>query len=401
MLRRIGRFAGLCVCTIGVAGAAGAQGLPNTIKTAAMITVSGPAAGGFFAGLVAIKMAVKDINDAGGIAGKPVDLIIADTQFPNTTQAVAEARRVAEQEKVHLVMGPQTTQEALAVAPILTEAKLLYVTTAASSAFNATVAPTGFSTYLSSPAYSKAMIDYAAKVMKAKSIAVITDTGGQSKDAVLIFHKLAPEAGLTISGEQTHEPAVTDVTAQLLALRRSNPEALLQVSSSGPDAGIIFKNLNDLGWEVPVVSQVAATVSNQVIKSAGFNVFKSGRIAAVQYGTFTYCPGDPVGGAPFTKWVERLKAFDPQNFDNVPKYSISFTYDGMILAKQAIEATKSVDGMVLAKWIEQNAASFNGASGRMSNPEAPSHHLFSADAIAMTSRPDDPRSDWLTLRAGC
>jgi ABC-type branched-subunit amino acid transport system substrate-binding protein len=387
----------LAVC----AGAANAQALPDRIKMGGLFVATGPAVQSFFSTAVAMRMVVRDINAAGGIAGKQIDLVEADTQFPKTEQAVQEARRLTGQEKVHFVAGPWTTQESLAVAPVMAEADVLYLTTAAATVFNAKSAPTGFSTYLNIGGQTKAMVDFAKNTLKAKSIAVITDSGAQGKDAANNFRRLIAEAGLKLAAEQEHEPAATDVTPQLLSMRRSGADVLLQVASSGQDAGQVFKGMAEIGWDVPVVSQVAAVTLAPVLRVAGNGVFKSGRNFGVNYKAFMYCPNDPVGQSPFGKWVSAIKEFSPKDFPNLSLYSMSFAYDGVYFTKAAIEATRSVSGKVLAKWLEDNSSKLSGVSGPADTLKDGSRHLFGPGAIGFTNHPDEPRSDNLTPRWGC
>jgi branched-chain amino acid transport system substrate-binding protein len=394
---------GVSILALSAAMTVGAQAqtLPDRIKVGGLFVSTGPAVASFYSPTISQRMAIRDINAQGGIAGKRVDLIEADTQFPQTAQAVSEARRLATQEKVHLILGPWTTQESLAVAPIMAESDLLFLTTAASTAFNAKTAPTGFSTYLNIGGQTKAMIDFAKNTLKAQSVAVITDSGGQGKDAALNFKKYAAEAGIKIAAEQEHEPAASDMTAQLLSLRRSGATVLLQVASSGQDAGNIFKGMSEIGWDVPVVSQVAAVTLGPVLKVAGPNVFKSGRNFGVNYKAFMFCPSDPVGQSPFGKWVGSLKDFAPKDFPNLSLYSISFSYDGAMFAKAAIEATKTTSGKVLAKWLEDNSSKLTGVSGPGDKLTDGVRHLFGPSAIGFTNHPDEPRADYLTARFGC
>jgi len=65
-----------------------------------------------------------------------------------------------------------------------------------------------------------------------------------------------------------------------------------------------------------------------------------------------------------------------------------------------VEATRTVDGPTLAKWIETNSGSVKSAGAQLS-ASASSHFLYSSDVFAYTTRPDQPREDGLTPRNGC
>jgi len=155
--------------------------VPNRIKIAAFGSATGPNASTNFGNFVAVKMAIQEINRDGGIAGKPVDLVLADDQS-DATAAVNEARRLVSLEKVNAVAGPHSSQYALAVAPIFNEAKVLYLVSAGSTALTAQVMANGFSMIPPADVQAQAMVNYATDVLKAKSIAWIGDDGAQARE---------------------------------------------------------------------------------------------------------------------------------------------------------------------------------------------------------------------------
>ena len=66
-----------------------------------------------------VELAIKHINDAGGIFGRPVELVTGDTQV-DTVQGVEEARRLVEVEGVHAIVGPLSSTVTIAVAESVT-----------------------------------------------------------------------------------------------------------------------------------------------------------------------------------------------------------------------------------------------------------------------------------------
>jgi branched-chain amino acid transport system substrate-binding protein len=377
-----------------------AQALPDRIKIGAIAGVTGPGAATTFASVSSYKMSARDINAAGGILGKQVDLIIADDQN-NPTQAVSEARRLAGQEKVHAIVGPPFSTTALAVAPVLTEAKIFFVGTAGSSAFNESVAPYGFSTYFNIPAYSEAIIEFATGTLKASKIALITDNGAQAKDAREQMKKQLAARNLSFVADQEHEFNAQDVTPQMLSLRRANPDLIIQVSGIGEDGGIVVKTMNDIGWQVPVITQVAAQALGTYLKVAGADAFKKNKLYAMNYKAFTYCPNDPVGASNYSKFAKALEAFDPPNKERLQPSAVSLSYDNMFVIKAAAEGAKSLDGPAMAKWLTENASKIEVISGPLSNPVGGVRQLFGRSGLAFTSDPTAPRADLLTPRAGC
>ncbi|HXC38529.1 MAG TPA: ABC transporter substrate-binding protein [Burkholderiales bacterium] len=383
--------------TLLIGGPALAQGNPP-VKLGVLMGFTGPAA--FQAGstMVAIRMGVKEINDAGGLLGRRVEIIQADDQF-NPAQSVNEARRLAQQERVNFVLGPQASTLALAVAPVFTEARIPYFSTsvaAVPSAYN-------FPTMMSTTSQAQSMANFAANVLHAKTAAYLSDNGAAGKALVPDFQKLLPGLGIELKGVQEHDTRTADITPQVLALRRLNPEVLLHSTSTGEDGGLLLKTLADIGWNVPVVSTSIAQATAGALKVAGPDAFKPGRYYGLIATAYTYCASDKVGDRAYDRYLAKLKAFDPENFDKLDHKSTLYLYDSLMLIRAAVEGSKSVDGPTLVSWIEKNGSSLRGGAGYPMAPNAASHFLMGPNAISFVTRPDLPRpSDKLIERtAGC
>ena len=68
----------------------------------------------------------------------------------------------------------------------------------------------------------------------------------------------------------------------------------------------------------------------------------------------SYCTGDPVGRSAFAAFREKIKAFDPQHYDQLAHQNVAWFYDAVYILKAAIEATHSLDGPTLTRWVEAN-----------------------------------------------
>src|SRR5271156_2482047 len=73
-----------------------------------------------------VQLAVQEINAAGGIDGRQIELIVRDTQS-DPTKAVNGAAELTRGSKVSVVFGPLNSGEALAVVPLLARTKTLQI----------------------------------------------------------------------------------------------------------------------------------------------------------------------------------------------------------------------------------------------------------------------------------
>ena len=379
-----------------------AQQLPDRIKIGILNAQTGPAAPGDAAATYpVIRLAIKELQERGGLlAGRPVDFIYADSAS-DPTQVTNEARRLVLREGIHVAIGPSITGLAMAAAPIYAQAKVVSLGVAAASTFTPAVAPYWFVPYYSSKSSMRAIANNLADVLKVKSIAVLTGDGASDKAVLEDLRAALAERGLTISGVQTHETRAQDMTPQLLALRRTNPDILFEQSSVGEDGATMMRNLEEIGWNVPILSTAATFMASIWIKGAGPDVFQKHRTYSITYAAMTACKNDPLGLTPYAKFVARLKASDPENF---PRFNLPTTaqlYDSIQLLFAAIDQTKSINGDVLKEWIYKNAPSFPAVSGKMSTQSSTSQFLFGADSLGFVDRPDVKRADGTLPRAGC
>lgn len=103
------------------------------IKIGAILSITGPAS---FIGEPeknTLLLLADQINKAGGINGRPVQVIIEDSKS-DETQAVLSAKKLIERDKVVAIIGPSTTGESMAVIPIVTQAKIPMISLAAGTA---------------------------------------------------------------------------------------------------------------------------------------------------------------------------------------------------------------------------------------------------------------------------
>ena len=100
----------------------------DTIKIGEIATVTGDFAAYGVAEVESVKMAVNEINEAGGILGKKIKLIMYDCRTRNEDMVNA-ARRLVQQDKVTAVIGPSGSGLCIAASPIFNQGKVSHLGT--------------------------------------------------------------------------------------------------------------------------------------------------------------------------------------------------------------------------------------------------------------------------------
>jgi branched-chain amino acid transport system substrate-binding protein len=252
-MKGMNRLAAVAVALmLGLAGSgADAQ---DTIRIGAFFGLSGPAA---FIGtptkLVA-EMVVDKINKEGGVNGKPIELIIGDTEG-DPAKTVNIAKKFIYKDKVAAIIGPTLTGTGMAVKKIIHDGRIPTVMTVGGDPVIMGGEKLGpFDWVFKSPQRSSVAVKRLYLYLKDKGItkiALLTASDGFGKDGAGWLKKLAPEFGLTIVAEEAFGPTDTDMTAQLTRVKNAAPQALV-VWTIGPAGAIVSKNKAQLGIDLPL-----------------------------------------------------------------------------------------------------------------------------------------------------
>jgi branched-chain amino acid transport system substrate-binding protein len=256
------KFVAILVATILVLGAGWAQAATEKepakgkepIKIGALFALSGPAAAiGMPTKLVA-EMVVAKINKEGGINGRPLELVIGDTES-DAAKAATIAKKFIYQDKVAAIIGPTRTDSGMAVKKIVEEAGMpTFMTVGGDPVIMGGEKFGSYNFVFKSPKRSSIAVKRLFSYLKSKdikTIGLITATDGFGKDGLHWLEKLAPEYGFEIVAKESFGPQDTDMTAQLTKIKNAKPQAII-CWTIGPAGAIVSKNKAQLGVDIPL-----------------------------------------------------------------------------------------------------------------------------------------------------
>lgn len=392
--------AGIAVGAALASATASAQTLPPRIKIGLSVALTGPGAAVGVTARIAAEMTAKEINAAGGMGGRQIDIVLAD-DAGDPTRAASEARRLVDSEKVHVVIGPAIAAPALAAAPILTAAKMMSFPFTGSTAVNATSYPYGIGMFYPSDAFVQGMVDFAVDKLGAKSIAVIADTGAQGKAAAETARTYIPKRGVKLADMQTAEYDSTDYTPQVLNMRRTRPDVVIQITSVGIGGGYFYKATQEMNWDVKIVSQISSLFPDDIKKIAGANAYEARRMYGLTTKSSTMCPNEDPTKLPYVQFINKVKVYAPNDWSKMQMSLAPYYTDTLYLIKAAIDANKTVDGPTLAAWAMKNAKTVKGTVVGTLTPTPDSPFLFHSDVFAFSLRPDQLNAQGVAVREGC
>ncbi|MEI5682610.1 ABC transporter substrate-binding protein [Mesorhizobium sp. CCNWLW179-1] len=247
------------------------------IKIGAVYALTGPVAPYGTAQQKGLDLRVDEINKAGGIQGRKVEVVYYDTEG-NGNRAVQLIRRAIESDNVDVLVGPSTSGESLLAAPIANETNVPIITHSAAEAIVRPSTPFAFQTsQYDRVAVPVILSEFQKRGFKTVALMSATDAYGQSGSKVI--RELAGEYGLTIASDEQFDRQDTDMTAQVLRSRQGNADVML-IWSTFPAPAIIVRNAKMTGFSKPIfnsfamatqdfIKQAGAAAENTYVMSAG------------------------------------------------------------------------------------------------------------------------------------
>lgn len=320
------------------------------VKMGVMLPLTGDAAAYGEGARNIYQIAVEEINAAGGISGRPIELIIEDSKC-NGADAANAAQKLVNVDAVEIIIGGFCSGESLAAVPVAAAGKVALFSPGSS---NPTL--TGINEFFSR--------DYPSDATQGKTLADVAFTERGYKNVAFIQEQTDYAAGVysafantftALGGKVTKEEfptATTDFRSTLTKIKNAKPDALFIDTQTPAVSDRILAQIAQLDWK-PVILINDATGGDPAVV-AKYKVLLEGALTA-QYGIDS-------NNAKFKKLVASYR----EKFGvDMPYQSYGQTeYDAIYIAKDAIEAV-GYDGQKIAAWLKSKVKGWEGASGKV------------------------------------
>jgi branched-chain amino acid transport system substrate-binding protein len=243
----------LLACLLGAAAVPGVVNSAEPIRIGITTILSGPTADRGQSEQYGAQLALNQINQAGGVLGRPVEAFYADNACKPAI-GVPATQRLIEQEHVPVIIGALCTPVTHAIEPVVQAAKIpLVIATSAGQDFVDRSGVGGneylFKTIPSEVDIARGLIRFLA-TKHIKSVAVVAEAGGFPQANAVALAKAARDAGMQVTDQQTITPGSTNLAVLLDKLKAGSPDELLVMPGSST-AGF-FKAYEASGWKVPI-----------------------------------------------------------------------------------------------------------------------------------------------------
>jgi len=349
----------------------------DPIKVGALLPVTGGAA--FLGGPEqrTLEMAVEELNAKGGLAGRPVQLIVKDTGG-SPEKAVSFARQLIDEEQVFAIIGPATSGETMQVKALAEASGTLLLSTAAAEVIVNPVARWVFKT-AQKDSHAATMIFQELRRRGLTKVAVLTSNTGFGKAGKEQLERLAPEHGLQVVVSETYDKAATDLTAEVTKVKAAGAQALVNWSIE-PAQAIVIKNARQLGLTIPIF-QSHGFGNIQYVKAAGAAaegvVFPMGRVVVAE--------ALPEKHPQKALLVAYKRAYEARYKEDVSGFG-GYAYDALLILGQAVKAAGGTDREKVRAAVE-GLKGLTGVSGTF-NLSAADHNGLGLDSFELLTVKD-------------
>lgn len=328
----------------------------DTIKIGTDLEMTGNQAAYGADAMRGAQLAVDEINKAGGVLGKKLELVSLDNKS-EPSEAASAAQKLVD-EGVVAVVAPNMSSNALAAVPILNGAKIPSISPGGTNPKitvdekTGEVIPYSYRACFIDPYQGKVMASFVADKLQKKRVAILIDNSSDyAKGLAKFFTDAFTAKGGTIVGTEAYLQKDTDFNATLTKIKDLNPD-FIYVPGYYQEVGLIVKQARAMGidvpfgggdgWDSPTLAEIAgADALNGTYYSNHYAIQEDNKTV-----------------------MDFVNAYKAANNEE-PGVFGALTYDTIKLLAQVIKDAGSADPQKIADGLA-SLKTFSGVTGDMS-----------------------------------
>ena len=348
-----GATTAICAALVALALVTAPVKAEEPIKIGFGMALTGALAGAGKAALIAMEIWAEDVNAAGGLLGRPVELIYYDDQT-NPGKVPAIYTKLINIDKVDLIVSGYGTATIVPAMPIAMNYEMTFMTLfglAANEEFQYEryfqILPSGPEPRLD---WSRGFFAVAmSQDPPPKTVALVGADAEFPRNALIGARANAATAGLEIVYDRTYPTNTVDFSPIIRSIQAAEPD-IVYVASYPPDSAGIVRSVAELGLDVDLIG--GGMVGLQYASLMG-------ALGPLLNGFVNYDVWVPEPTLNFTgveRILEKYQAVAADaGVDPLGYYLPPFAYAYMQILGQAVEGTGGLDQDALAKYLHANA----------------------------------------------
>jgi branched-chain amino acid transport system substrate-binding protein len=384
-MRRIGVMLGAVWIVVAVAAGAPPVRAADPIRIGAIFSVTGPAS---FLGEPernTAKMLEEDLNRAGGLLGRKVEVIAYDDES-DVTKAVTAVDRLIKRDRAVAIVGPSTSGSTLAIIPKVEEAKIPLVSCAAAKKIVDPVRRWVFKVAASDILAVK-KIFHDLKQRGLTRVAILTASDAYGAGGREDIKELAPQAGIALVADEVFGPKDTDMTAQLTRIKGTPAQAIV-VWGTNPGPAVVARNRVQLKLAPPLYMS-SGVASKKFIELAGPENAEGILLPAGRLLVEAQLPATHPQKSLLSKYIRDYE----RRFKQPVSTFGGHAWDSVMLLSLAIRNANSAEPNAIRDAVEK-VRGFYGTAGEF-NFSPQDHSGLTEEAFAMVRI---TKGDWEMLR---
>lgn len=275
-----------------------------------------------------VELAVSEINAAGGVLGKPLQVVFEDDQGDNPNAAINAVNRLMQVHKVPVMLGPHYTVAQLATQKIYCDGPLVSFTGASGIPVTAGGCKNVVRVRANDTTQAKALVEFVRSQLKVDKIGIIYVNDDFGKAGSTRVNAVIEGFGLKPVGIEAHNPQDKDFSAQLGRLRNAGAGAVI-LWTHDSEAALIVRQAKQLGLNMRFAGSTSLSEPS-FVKLAG-----DAAEGVLSANDFVPANPDPA----VQEFVKKYQA----KYNALPEIWASAYYDATWLAAKAIQASGSAD----------------------------------------------------------
>lgn len=298
------------------------------------------------------ELKVELINEAGGVKGTPLKLVVYDDQS-SPEQAAKIAQRLITKDKAIVLIGTASVPISGAVASIANKEKVPAII---GSGYE--VDPKKDRFVFNSAHKTDFAVARPFEYFKKKGItkvALLMPIGSLGELGSNLARKYAPSYGITIIGEENFDVKAPDVTSQLAKLRTLNPEAIFSFCTGEP-AALVARNMAQMNMTIPLL------VSHGNANPGFLRLVKDIKVPILVPSGRATVPDAIPDSDPCKKIIVDFSKKHEAKYGEPANYYSAEMVDAVAIIAEVLKRTNSTKGEAIRDGIE-NLKNFVGMQG--------------------------------------
>ncbi len=358
----------------------------DAIKIGSARAMTGLVASSFAPLYVGVKIAVEEINAAGGILGRPLEIIEADDES-SPAKEPAVMRKLLDS-GAQAILGPVGSSHTLSAVATTTASKIIHAGGGWTEELaNGTKYPYQYQFTYNTSHQGEAIARHIVENLKMKKVGILQENTALGESGGASTQRALKKYGIEAVGVETYPVTATDLKVYMTKLRAAGADALVLWNSPAQGVLLTAAAMQAMKW-YPALLGGNSMFSNAVLDSAPPEVLKLASGTLLK--TMTYTDKEPVGARQLAHAKKVLTYPEAKAWEI--NAAISPFYDFLHLLKVVIEAEKRYD-TERVKQAFDSVKNYNGMIGRISfTPE--NHCALTGDQMVMATLASgsDPRA---------